>query len=85
METMGKDNGFGRLGTLGNIPEFCFPDGKTVEEKIHHQPTKMKSFLNRMKICVCSVKGFAAFQPPPSPTPEKGKRNLYPGTSWQKF
>lgn len=45
---------------LVNIIDICFFVGKIIWEK-RLLDYKMKVFLNRMKICVCRLKGFIVF------------------------
>lgn len=39
----------------------------------------MKSFLNRMRTCVCRVKGFTAFQPPAKKKRKETRAQAPPG------
>lgn len=68
-------------GTLANVTDICFPDGKTILRKKYNKTREMKSFLNRMKICVCRVKGVTAFQ---AKKKKKGKTPA-PKYLWYNF
>lgn len=62
--------------TLANITDICFPDEKTrLTKKII---IKMKSSLNKMKICMFRLKGLTAFQ-------AKSERNLFHNHLLAKF
>ena len=61
--------------TLANITDICFPNGKTRLTKISFT-IKMKSSLNKKKICMFRLKGLTASQ-------AKSERNLLLITSQQ--